>query len=87
MAKKSTEKARKFHVLLQEKNKLCKKFIVFAFIACIFIAGYFLEYNFSTEHQRKVLYYNQRISQLGKVRSNIGFINYYTYELMLKPQD
>ena len=87
MANKSAEKARKFYVLLQEKNKICKKFIVFVFLACIFIAGYFLEYDFSTEHERKVLYYNQRISQLGKVRNNIAFINYYTLELMLKPQD
>lgn len=74
-------------MLLPEKNKLRQKFIIFGIIAAIFIGGYFIEYFYSTEYAKKMMFYNQRISELGKVRNNIAFINYYTYELMLKPND
>ena len=80
-------KQRKFYVLLPEKNKLKMKFAVFGIVAGLLAGGYFTEYFLSTAHERQILIYNKRISEVGKVRSNLAFINYYTYQLMLKPQD
>lgn len=56
-------------------------------IAGVFIGGYLIEHFFSDQYERNVLYYNTRISELGRVRNNLAYINYYTFELMLKPQD
>jgi len=42
---------------------------------------------FSHRYERKTIYYNKRISELGKVRDNLAFINYYTYQIMINPMD